>query len=612
MSRRPGTPQLSGATAGEKALFRMTSTPPAPLSLWTRRGWLWAGLLAVLAFLPSLHYPFLGDDIPQVEKNDRLTPPIDWSRAVGTPHWPYLFPGQPLWRPGLQVSLAVNRLLTGPGSTGFHIVNILLHGLVACVLWRFVRSLGGREPTATLAAVLFALHPVHTEAVVSIVGRAELQMTLFTLLACAAGFEAIRRRGLPLLLMAGAAYAVAFFNKEQGFLTPVFLFVGGIAIRFLSTESISPNDAATNRGWKSILHRHANLAWMLLFFGAIGIVGLSLRFRLFGWDHSFHTGNVGALVNPLVAVESPWIRMVTGLRMFGRGVALFLFPLRLSSDYSSPSVIPGVDPMWITALSAATLLVLIAAPVRLLVSGRRCRENGVGAGSGNGVRAALGIVFFLIFYLPVTNMLTLNGTIFGERMLYLPSVGLCLSLAVGIEWAWRRCATGNRSAALARYRPWLIAAAVLVLLSWCWRSQAPWRSARTLGEQAVRVVPNSAHAHYALATSLYDEGDWEEAIRESRTAIRLWPSHAMAWHLLGIASIEVDDLREAESALRKAIELDPGLKASYNSLGNVLAMTGRHAEALRYFHLYQKLGADDPEALRRKIEFTRKQIGASP
>jgi hypothetical protein len=340
-------------------------------------------------------------------------------------------------------------------------------------------------------------------------------------------------------------------------------------------------------------------------------VGLSLRARLFGFQQDFRPANLQPLDNPLVEVEDLGARTATALRIFGRAVALSLLPLHLSPDYSFPGVAVGWRPLTLTIVSGLMLLVLLGVVIATAVRAVR------GKASSRERLAALGVAWFLLTFLPVSNLLVLNGTLFGERLLYLPSIGVCLVLGIALERAaiWyehRRMQRPETSVSrIISPRLWGFVG-VAVLLGWCWTAQRPWRSEQAFFEQVIQVVPRSAKGHYGLALALKAQGDLNAAREELVIAVGLWPRYAKAWHELGLLALAEGNLEQAERYLRRALKLDPHLSESHNSLGNVLALQGRFDEALREFQIYSKLGPKEPEALERKIEHTRQQFEHSP
>ena len=544
--------------------------------------------LAIGAFAPSLPYPFLFDDVPLVAMDPRLDAPPDWRAILWTPLWPSQFPPAPAWRPAFHLSLALNNWTFGAEPFGFRLVNVLLHALVTALFWRLCKQIGSSPRIAALAAILFALHPVHTEAVVGIVGRAELLMSTGFLLTLMWGLKALQTQKTRDLLLAMLAYALAMFSKEQGFFALAILpLVYGATWYFgdVSKKS-SPN-----------IKRFCLVMTCL---GCVALVGISLRLQLFGLNQGFGPQNVSMLDNPLVGVESQWEKTGTALRLFGRSLGLLVAPVSLSPDYSHPGITIGWHPVFSTLAGALLALLPLLALLLWTQTTPNRRRNGL---------AALGIAWFLVTALPTSNLFVLNGSIFAERWLYLPSIGVCLSLAVGIDRSlmWFRHVL---PAPMKRTSSKILVSilALLLLLSWNWSAQKPWRSERTLFEQALRVVPHSAKAHYGLSVTLHREGQTDRAWLEISKAVGLWPGYAKAWHQLGVLAVERDELQTAKTAFQTALELNPRLGETHNALGNVFALEGNFQKALLHFQRYQRLGPIDPHGLSRKIQHTQQQL----
>lgn len=582
--------------------------PPPPLfptpSVWVRRGWLFAAALCLLAFYPALRYPLLLDDVPLVEHDPRIRPPFDYSALLFTPVWPDQFPPQPLWRPAFHLSLTLNRLLTGSGAWGFHLVNILLHACVVALLWRLARRLGMSPFTATFAAALFALHPVHTEAVVGIIGRAELQMTLGTLLVALFGLKFARSGRMGHLLLAAAAYGFALLSKEQGYLAPLFLALAwGVAHKTGARNRPSECNRAVGEG------ELARMLWLAAMLGAVMLLGVGMRLRMFGFHQGFGLSNLDPLDNPLVEAAYG-DRIGTALRLFGRTVGLLLLPATLSADYSAPGVTIGWAPLTLTVFSVSVILFLLVLTWALWrKSARVVPEHPEDDRSMHGPIAAAGIAWTLVAYLPTSNLLVLNGTLFGERLLYLPSVGACLALGVAAARIRVSAVASEKDAGKARRLQWLAAAGLLALgLGWCWKSQQPWRSSETLYRHAALMVPHSAKARYGWGLALLEQGEYEKAQRQFALAAGLWPRYAKAWHQLGLLELELQNPVGAEAHFREALRHDPRLAESHNSLGNALALRGRPSEALARFEQYRRLAPANANAINNKIEYTKRKI----
>ncbi len=134
-----------------------------------------AALVAFAVFATTLAYQFVYDDRSVIVDNPCFFTLANWREIVTSPWWP-----RGLYRPLTSLTLAANWTL-GPGRPfDFHLINVLMHAAATAALCVLARRLMPRS-AALAAAVLFAVHPVHVEAVANVVGRAEVLATLFVI-----------------------------------------------------------------------------------------------------------------------------------------------------------------------------------------------------------------------------------------------------------------------------------------------------------------------------------------------------------------------------------------------------------------------------------------------
>jgi tetratricopeptide (TPR) repeat protein len=181
--------------------------------------------LAVLIYANSLANGFAYDDVPIVESRDLVHGLGRIPELLTAEYWPARF-GSGLYRPLTMVSFAVDWSVWGGEPFGFHLTNVALHAgitaLLALLLLQFFPWWA-----ALAGGAVFAVHPVHTEAVANVAGRAELLAAAFVLLACVVYVGASRRGQLSwvVLLAISVSYALAMLSKEVGVVLPALLLV---------------------------------------------------------------------------------------------------------------------------------------------------------------------------------------------------------------------------------------------------------------------------------------------------------------------------------------------------------------------------------------------------
>ncbi len=558
-------------------------------------------LLSFFAFCNTFGNEFVFDDREIIVKNDLIKSLLNIPEIFNAGYWtgsqgmvPGVW-GTDLYRPLTVATYAVNYAMGRLQPFGYHLVNLLLQWLVSVFLFTLARQLGFSWSGALAASLLFATHPLHTEAVTGIVGRAELLMALGVLLALRwyiAGFEAEDRQegiehGFQLRFMIGswAAFAMALLSKEQAMTLPFLLILYDFSTRRIG--------GGRKRIWVSLV-RHVPYFFILGMF-------LVLRGEALKTGTLFDSESVGYLENPLV--HAAWYpRLLTAVKVAGRYLWLCVWPLHLSADYSYnaiPLASSIMEPAVLGSLAAWGALLGLA--VWSYFKGSR--------------RAFFAVGLAALAFLPASNLLILIGTIMGERLFYLPSAGFALLVAAAWDAVEKKAANEN----VARWvRPASVVALASVLVFFTaktYQRNRDWRDAVTLYRAATQVVPGDAKMHYnagaanpnideglkefeialriypdyvkknglfagAYGTVLLAKGRVDEAMAALETAVVKEPKRADFDYNLGLAYTERKRWDEAEKAYEKAKVLDLQDPGPRNGLSFVLYKQGRYQEAL--------------------------------
>jgi len=540
-----------------------SSTDPArpgpPSLVWP----LIPAVVAVLVFANSLSNGFALDDIPLVRDNPGIHSLSGLPSLFARGYWPG-DAAAGLYRPLTLASLALNRALTGPGAWGFHAGNVLLHGLVCFFAWYALRRAGGYYGTALAGALLFAVHPLHTEAVANIAGRGELLAALFVLVAWLAHRRAISAGpgagGLRWSAAAGAAYLAALLSKEGAILAPLL---------FLFDDLLRRREATAD----TTIARSPYAAYVVS-----GIAALALRVAALGGLRGAESAIF--LDNP-PAFAGTFERIATALWVQVKFLALFVFPARLSSDYSHDSI-PVVESLSDPRLWIGALWILMLAG--MLVWGfRRSRP------------LALGVVVWALFFLPSANLLFPAGTVMAERLAYLPSLGACLILANRCAWLGSPTASPLRRFGMARQLTPVLLAAVVVaaLFARSWARNPQWADNRALALHDVETQPRSAKLQAGAAIVLHGEGRRAEAEAAYRRALEIYPDYAQMHFNLGRLLLDGGDGAGAVEHLSRAARLSPSNPRPYKSLAPLLERMGRRDEALAAYEAGTRLDPGD-------------------
>ena len=356
-----------------------------------------AGAAAVLVSVNVVFNDFTFDDLPILVENTRIQDFGTLPEAFVTPYWPGEY-GQDLglWRPATTALLAMQWAVWGENPAMFHVVNLVLHGVVTALV---VLVLAELTPIALafIAGLLFAVHPIHVEAVANVVGFAEIFSSVLYLLACLL----FLRSGIRITLRRGAAitvlFLVAFLAKESAVTLPGVLFLlDGARADTRVREVLS----YVRRRWP-------------IYASLTAVAGLVLVAR------SAVLGNIASSVAPLGAelLQHDVPRIWTVASIWPHYFRLLFFPLDLSADYA-PSVIPlALD------LNGSGILGTLLLVGTLLLAFRLWGKKTLQPSGYPPRLFSFGVVWLVITLSPVSNVLFLSGILLAERTFYLPSLG---------------------------------------------------------------------------------------------------------------------------------------------------------------------------------------------
>jgi tetratricopeptide (TPR) repeat protein len=527
-------------------------------------------LLVGLAYGNSLGNGFTMDDDFIIAGNPQITGLQHVPRIFATDYWAREGSSDAaaprtssLYRPLVILTYAVNFALAGLTPWTFRLVNILLHLLVSWLIFLLALRIGVPRAGAAVGAALFAVHPIHTEAVTSIVGRAELLMAAGML--AGLWLAACGRRRLSLV-----AFATGLLSKEQAAMLPVAVLLYDLCL------GRAPSS-------KHILTRYGGYAAVLG--GYLLVRGLVLG--------GLAPVPIPFIDNPLAHLDAG-ARVLGALKVAGKYLWLCVWPASLSADYSYNAI-----PLPPSVLDPALLFGLVAwgGLVVWMIRSFRTGDR----------RAAFCIAFTLLVYLPASNVVIPIGTIMGERLFYLPSAGLCLLAGLAYDGVGCRVSGVGAQRSLFILQPSALFVLRSLLIVICLALTArtalrnrDWINNDTLWRSAARVVPASAKMQHYVGRAAQAGGDWEEALRRYQEAIRIYPGYTRTDPALNInlgdVYFKLGKLRDATEALERAIVLAPASSSAHYNLGLVYARLGRYQEAEAPIRKALALKPEFPEA----------------
>ena len=497
--------------------------------------------LTALLFQGVLAGAFVFDDVPLILENPSVTKPGHWNLLFFGSIWS--FRGKAdlshFYRPLQIFAYWILYRIAGPNPAPFHLLQLCVYAGAVCLVFRLGRELLHHDLAAFVGALLWALHPLHVEAVAWISALADAASGLLVMVSFWL-FLRVENGPAPRLArhaLAAGVYFAALLFKEMALSFPLLILVYWF---FLGGEE----------SWSSRAGRWSPYALATAGYAALRISALG-RFSTAPQPFEISLRTVAAAIG-----------------LLGQHAKLFVWPFHLSTsrDFILSASLRSPWP-WLA------LLALLAA-----FTFRRQQP----------------VLSFLVAWwgttlLPCLDIRELVGSPVGDRFSYLPSVGLCLAVAFG--------ALVLLPQSMPRFKPLRVLLPVLLVIPALWtlqdiRSVPHWRNEDALWSHAAAAAPDSAFAHRFRANSLeYEKGDLDGAAYEYQTALRLnqtslQPSAGMVYECdlgLGRIALMKGHTQEAIDYFEAAVKAGPNLTPAYLALGALYFSQGKYASSAQYF-----------------------------
>ena len=461
------------------------------------------GAIVVIAYANSLFNGFTMDDELYILHNPQVT-----QHSLTLLAQPNATSN--VFRPVTFATLALNWSSAGYEPFGYHLLNLLLHAVVVVLFLLVLRELLAESPHCEslcfVAALLFAVHPLHTEAVSSVVGRSELLAAGFLL---AAWLFHLRDR----YILAIISFVLALLSKESA-----------IALLPLALAG----DYARGK-WKPLARYGALTATTLLYVAVLW----KIQGGRFGSAVSF-------LDNPLTILPVH-LQVLNALRVAWKYLALLAFPAILSCDYSYNQIALYADLRHLFLPAASAIAVFLAWLWAVWT-----RKT---------VWIVAGVLYFAGFA-ATSNIFTRIGTIFAERLAYFPSAGFCLMVAV----LWAKWFTHRRRSAIS-----VLCLVALALGVRTISRNRDWRDNATLYTAAADAVPNSAKMRAFRGIIYLGRNQFELARADLQAALRINPEYPDAIEAMGLLEARSGNRAAALSYLQRALEISDRTDFDYDS-----------------------------------------------
>ncbi|MGD0887490.1 MAG: tetratricopeptide repeat protein [Thermodesulfovibrionales bacterium] len=459
------------------------------------------------------------------------------------------------YRPLMHLIFMLNYYVFGLRPWGFHLVNILFHAGVSTLVFVITSNLlrassissQGDEKGSVgsllwppfVVAVLFATHPIHTEAVSWVAGIPDLSYTFFFLLSF---YFYMRHEGgmkgmYPLSVV---SFSVATLCKEPALMLPIIL----VAYDYIFEKK--------EAGYLCFIKGYIPY---LLVAGAY----LGLRYHALG----------GFSPQEPHIVLSAYGYIINVFPLFSQYLEKLLLPLNLNAFHVLHPISSIFETGGIVSLAVTAAFV----GVTFLASKKKSK-------------VCFGLLVIALPLIPSLYIPAIGENVFAERYLYLPSFGFVLLIALALSRA-KAVKPGLASGLV------MISLAVAVVYSAGTVSRnAVWKDDLTLLADTVRKSPDAALPHNNLGTAYLNQNRLDEAVHEFIAALKLKPDYAEAHYNLGIAYLNQNRLDEAVHEFITALKLKPDYAEAHTNLGIAYANQHRLDEAIHEFIAALKLKPD--------------------
>lgn len=424
------------------------------------------------------------------------------------------------YRPIQELSYMVDFFLWGYAPFGFHLTNVILHALCALCAYFLSFRLLKNVMAAFITGALFGIHPINTEAVTYVAGRADSLYLLFFLISFILFLKSIdgpvegKRIKLSPYIISVSCYALSVLSKEIGIILPLLL--------LLYVATFYQHSRIRNRLYSLCLPY-------------IGVAILYAMARKIVLDFSSISPSF------IMAKFNIFIRLLTTFKAICVYLALLITPFNLHMERKIGVAQSAAEPHAMGALVVMTLIFFV-----------------IWRWHGTSRKLFFAGAWFFIGLIPVSNIVPINSFI-AEHWVYLPAIGVYMIAASGITKLFFE--DGMRYLpGLRKISGWLILAVIFAFYSvQTFERNKDWKDADVFFKNTIKYSPNNARLHLNFGNACSDQGKDDDALQEYLTAVKLQPKYAEAYSNIGSIYLARGEYQKAKEYVDMALKLKPDI-----------------------------------------------------
>jgi hypothetical protein len=525
--------------------------------------------ITFLSYIGGLNGKFVIDDPELIEYDSFYTTETNPIKCFARSFW-RKDRQQNLYRPITVLSYWIETKIFSKFSTKnstlfqalFRVENLLLHIITIILLLKFLELLIFSKTTSFFSALIFAVHPIHVEAVTPAFGRAELLCSLFLLIAFIFHIKSYKHTYFS--IYAGIFAFAAFLSKENGIVfLPIIIILNICFSKKLQQQNLTSKNNKISSKSKFYLIQYS------IYTSILAIVFIMHKYFLNCWlpdnKHFF------AQIDNPIAMINPALRFISAIKIQGLALSKFFYPNVLAHDYSFAQILPCQSIFDLYAF--ITIICFLIVTTTFYYFYPKYRHH-----------TLFLVLAYIISIIPAGNFIIPAGTIFAERLQYFPSIFLSSFSAILIIQFSKKYKTNL-----------LIYLFVLCILALSIRTifrTLDWYDNETLALNALKTSPKSIKTWNNIAVIFINKKQYPEALAACSESIKIYKKNTTAYANRALAFIQLKDFKSAENDIDTALAIEKNNFYANFIKGFILIHQKEKGKAL---NLWRKLEKDFPQ-----------------